>query len=154
MNSKTPDSVSVYKNDAYVPPKKIYKKSKIGGSAQTKLRSRPKNLMNTPNQYTKKKDDWNTKMRMKREEREEELGIKRQPNIASILADIHDPKGYNNKEGYEILKEKLRLLDEQAKMKEKVLESKGNDPEGYNEVNNLIITSIKAKLYGLLNMTS
>jgi len=66
-----------------------------------------------------------------------------------------DPK---NAQGGDVSKETIKLslincIDEQAAMKEKFLDAEHKDFEAYTEVNNLIISSIKAKLECLFDIT-
>ena len=105
-------------------------------------------IFNTPTPYSSKiQDDWNTKKRMERERREEESGKRRPLNIASIIAETSiREEGIKEKAEYDMLKEKVKAIDEQALRKEKILDSNTTNADAYAEVNDMYIASIKAKL--------
>lgn len=119
--------------------------SKINQSMNS-LRKHSKPL-NTPDPLIPKtKDDWNTKMRMEREQRESVLGLKRPSKITSLLRESKILKGAKESSDYEFIKEKVKMIEEQAMMKEKYLDTNFKDPNAYNEINDMLITSIKAKI--------
>lgn len=95
----------------------------------------------------KVKDDYNSKLRIARQQREEESGIKHMPNlIKSVVKNIENDHMTDDPSEYLALKDKVKVIEEQALMKEKILDSRSNDIEAYGEVNDMLITSIKAKL--------
>mmetsp|Transcript_26026 Transcript_26026/g.30031 ORF Transcript_26026/g.30031 Transcript_26026/m.30031 type:complete len:143 (-) Transcript_26026:41-469(-) len=119
--------------------------SKVNQSMNS-LRKHSKPL-NTPDPLiSKTKDDWNTKMRMEREQRESVLGLKRPSKITSLLRESKIFKGAKESSDYEFIKEKVKMIEEQAMMKEKYLDTNFKDPNAYNEINDMLITSIKAKI--------
>ena len=84
---------------------------------------------------------------MERERREEETGKRRPPNIVSIISETSiREEGIKEKAEYDMLKEKVKAIDEQALRKEKILDSNTTNADAYAEVNDMYIASIKAKL--------
>ena len=84
---------------------------------------------------------------MERERREEESGKRRPPNIVSIISETSiREEGIKEKAEYDMLKEKVKAIDEQALRKEKILDSNTTNADAYAEVNDMYIASIKAKL--------
>ena len=141
LNSGTPNSDGKKIKLQNTSSKSRFKKS--NKSDQSKQMSHT----NTPVQNSSKfKDDWNTKLRIKREQMEEEHGIKRSPNLVNMLIEASNIDGHKDKAEYDLIKEKVKVIEQQAFMKEKVLDTKAKDIEAYDEVNDMIITSIKAKL--------
>jgi ABC-type lipoprotein release transport system permease subunit len=58
----------------------------------------------------------------------------------------------NNNQKFDSVLNRAQIMENQAKMKEKVASVAGADPETENEINNLYTESIKAKLALLENM--
>lgn len=107
-------------------------------------------------------------MRLKRQEKEEESGVKRSPKVYDIIVETKNIKDDQPLHDFDRIREKVKALgklfsaifiisfliqiltclgiEEQAKRKEIVLNQKGDDPGAYQEVNDMLITSIKAKL--------
>lgn len=114
-------------------------------SLENSIRKKP----NLSNPYTppKQKDDYNTKLRIARQQKEDESGVKKTPNIIKeVLVKTEDENIIGDPEEFINIKEKVKVIEEQALLKEKILDSKTNDVEAYGEVNDMLITSIKAKL--------
>ena len=55
-------------------------------------------------------------------------------------------EGIKEKAEYDMLKEKVKAIDEQALRKERILDSNTTNADAYAEVNDMYIASIKAKL--------
>lgn len=113
------------------------------------LKSLPKELSVLskidPTPRSKINDDWNTKRRIERERREEETGVKKSNDLVNLIIESSQ-EGSSSNANFDVLKQKVRVMEEQAYRKEKFLDSKSTGLNGYSEVNNMIITSIKAKL--------
>lgn len=126
--------------------KKKLKSSKVNQSVNSL--SKVDTIINSPAPYTSKaQDDWNTKKRMERERREEESGKRRNPNLISLITETAiKEEGIKEKAEFDLLKEKVKAIDEQANRKEKVLDIGATNADNYAEVNDMYIASIKAKL--------
>ena len=103
-------------------------------------------VLNTEATYKSKiSDDWNTKKRMEREKKEEETGVNRNHNLVNMIIESSNSEA-NSNVNYDVLKERVRAMEEHAYRKEKYLNIKSSGVNNYTEVNSMIITSIKAKL--------